>query len=83
MPRGSRLGPGELGILHQPDQQIVGNGLEVVRTPSSLHELTKAAAEGGVVFAGVMSGPLVRSSYRAGRLYRQALESRRIAQPTA
>jgi lipoic acid synthetase len=23
-------------------------------------------------FAGVMSGPLVRSSYRAGRLYRQA-----------
>ena len=27
-------------------------------------------------FAGVMSGPLVRSSYRAGRLYRQAMESR-------
>ncbi len=27
-------------------------------------------------FAGVMSGPLVRSSYRAGRLYRQAIESR-------
>lgn len=27
-------------------------------------------------FAGVMSGPLVRSSYRAGRLYRQALEAR-------
>ncbi|WP_436773997.1 lipoyl synthase [Yinghuangia sp. YIM S09857] len=27
-------------------------------------------------FAGVMSGPLVRSSYRAGRLYRQALELR-------
>jgi len=25
-------------------------------------------------FAGVMSGPLVRSSYRAGRLYRQAAE---------
>jgi lipoic acid synthetase len=31
-------------------------------------------------FAGVMSGPLVRSSYRAGRLYRQALESRETAQ---
>jgi lipoyl synthase len=29
-------------------------------------------------FAGVMSGPLVRSSYRAGRLYRQALDSRRL-----
>ena len=27
-------------------------------------------------FAGVMSGPLVRSSYRAGRLYRQAVEQR-------
>jgi lipoic acid synthetase len=27
-------------------------------------------------FAGVMSGPLVRSSYRAGRLHQQALEAR-------
>ena len=27
-------------------------------------------------FAGVMSGPLVRSSYRAGRLYRQAISAR-------
>lgn len=27
-------------------------------------------------FLGVMSGPLVRSSYRAGRLYRQAMEAR-------
>ncbi|HEU4363536.1 MAG TPA: lipoyl synthase [Mycobacterium sp.] len=27
-------------------------------------------------FAGVMSGPLVRSSYRAGRLYKQAMEVR-------
>ncbi len=27
-------------------------------------------------FAGVMSGPLVRSSYRAGRLYAQAMEDR-------
>ena len=30
-------------------------------------------------FAGVMSGPLVRSSYRAGRLYQQALDSRNPA----
>jgi lipoic acid synthetase len=30
----------------------------------------------GLGFAGVMSGPLVRSSYRAGRLYQQALDSR-------
>ena len=28
-------------------------------------------------FAGVLSGPLVRSSYRAGRLYEQAIASRR------
>jgi len=33
----------------------------------------------GLGFAGVMSGPLVRSSYRAGRLYREAIASR---QPT-
>jgi len=33
----------------------------------------EAEADG---FAGVMSGPLVRSSYRAGRLYRQALQAR-------
>ncbi len=30
----------------------------------------------GMGFAGVMSGPLVRSSYRAGRLYEQAVLSR-------
>jgi lipoic acid synthetase len=34
-------------------------------------------------FAGVMSGPLVRSSYRAGRLYRQAIASRRPAPSSA
>jgi lipoic acid synthetase len=33
----------------------------------------------GLGFAGVMSGPLVRSSYRAGRLYQQALDARRSA----
>jgi lipoic acid synthetase len=27
-------------------------------------------------FPGVLSGPLVRSSYRAGRLYQQAIEAR-------
>ena len=31
---------------------------------------------GELGFAGVMSGPLVRSSYRAGRLYRQAVQRR-------
>ncbi len=34
-------------------------------------------------FAGVMSGPLVRSSYRAGRLHQQALEARAAGQQAA
>ena len=40
-------------------------------------EFVELAAEAHAIgFAGVLSGPLVRSSYRAGRLYRQALETR-------
>jgi lipoic acid synthetase len=40
-------------------------------------EFVELAAEAeGIGFAGVMSGPLVRSSYRAGRLYQQARERR-------
>ena len=35
----------------------------------------------GLGFAGVMSGPLVRSSYRAGRLYAQAIEQRAGSAP--
>jgi lipoic acid synthetase len=42
--------------------------------PEEFVELSAEATEIG--FAGVMSGPLVRSSYRAGRLYRQALDAR-------
>ncbi|MEZ0093652.1 lipoyl synthase [Streptacidiphilus sp. EB129] len=45
--------------------------------PHEFVELQQEAEELG--FAGVMSGPLVRSSYRAGRLYRQALEHRSAA----
>ncbi len=41
-------------------------------TPDEFTELGDEALSLG--FAGVMSGPLVRSSYRAGRLYRQATE---------
>ncbi|MDU6251794.1 MAG: lipoyl synthase, partial [Cutibacterium avidum] len=43
-------------------------------TPQEFDELAEEAREIG--FVGVMSGPLVRSSYRAGRLYRQAMEAR-------
>src|SRR5438034_10476061 len=42
--------------------------------PEEFVELREEAEELG--FAGVMSGPLVRSSYRAGRLYAQAIEQR-------
>jgi lipoic acid synthetase len=45
--------------------------------PEEFVELSAEAEEIG--FAGVMSGPLVRSSYRAGRLYRQAIEARAAA----
>ncbi|HEY5783310.1 MAG TPA: lipoyl synthase [Microlunatus sp.] len=49
--------------------------------PEEFIELQNEATEIG--FAGVMSGPLVRSSYRAGRLYRQAVESRDDLVPSA
>ncbi len=40
-------------------------------------EFVRLQGEAGRIgFAGVMSGPLVRSSYRAGRLYGQALANR-------
>ena len=42
--------------------------------PEEFVELREEALELG--FAGVMSGPLVRSSYRAGRLYARAIEQR-------
>ena len=42
--------------------------------PNEFVELAAEANEIG--FAGVMSGPLVRSSYRAGRLYKEAMAAR-------
>ena len=42
--------------------------------PEEFVALADVATEIG--FAGVMSGPLVRSSYRAGRLYQQAVAAR-------
>jgi lipoic acid synthetase len=46
--------------------------------PEEFVELKAEAEEIG--FSGVMSGPLVRSSYRAGRLYQQAIEARKPAE---
>jgi lipoyl synthase len=45
--------------------------------PEEFVELREEAEEIG--FAGVLSGPLVRSSYRAGRLYQQAIEARTLS----
>ena len=42
--------------------------------PEEFVELAQEAEQIG--FLGVMSGPLVRSSYRAGRLYKQAMEKK-------
>ena len=46
--------------------------------PEEFVELKEEAEQIG--FSGVMSGPLVRSSYRAGRLYQQAIEARKPAE---
>jgi lipoic acid synthetase len=45
--------------------------------PEEFVELREEAEDIG--FAGVLSGPLVRSSYRAGRLYQQALDARSLS----
>ena len=45
-------------------------------------EFDELAAEAEAIgFSGVLSGPLVRSSYRAGRLYRQATQARIDQEP--
>ncbi|HEV8601904.1 MAG TPA: sugar phosphate nucleotidyltransferase, partial [Gaiellaceae bacterium] len=46
-------------VTSQVDRLVKGSGLQVVRTPASLSELTKAAAEDGVIFAGAVGGGYV------------------------
>jgi mannose-1-phosphate guanylyltransferase / phosphomannomutase len=46
-------------VTSQVDKLLEGSGLEVVRTPHSLADLTKAAAEEGVIFAGAVGGGYV------------------------
>ncbi|MHB0929276.1 MAG: lipoyl synthase [Candidatus Nanopelagicales bacterium] len=82
----------EMGEVEQALRDLVSAGCELVTItqylrPSTRHHpierwvrpeefvaLAQFATEAG--FSGVMSGPLVRSSYRAGRLHRQAKEAR-------
>jgi lipoic acid synthetase len=59
--------------LHHPVERWV--------RPEEFVELREVAEAMG--FAGVMSGPLVRSSYRAGRLWAQAMRRRGLPLPPA
>jgi mannose-1-phosphate guanylyltransferase/phosphomannomutase len=46
-------------VTSHVDELVKGSGLEVIRTPASLAELTKAAAGDGVIFAGAVGGGYV------------------------
>ncbi len=46
-------------VTSQVDRIVEGSGLDVVRTSTSLADLTRAAAQDGVVFAGTLSGGYV------------------------
>jgi mannose-1-phosphate guanylyltransferase/phosphomannomutase len=46
-------------VTSHVEELVAGSDLEVIRTPASLAELTKAAAEDGVIFAGAVGGGYV------------------------
>ncbi len=46
-------------VTSQVDRLLEGSGLEVVRTPASLADLTRVASEDGVIFAGAVGGGYV------------------------
>jgi lipoic acid synthetase len=82
----------EIEEVHQAFADLHAAGCDLVTItqylrPSSRHHPVErwvrpeefvdlAAVATQIGFAGVLSGPLVRSSYRAGRLYTQAIEAR-------
>ena len=53
-------------VTSQVERLVENSELEVVRTPTSLPELTRAAAEGGVVFAGAVGGGYVFPEFLPG-----------------
>ena len=53
-------------VTSQVDRLIEGTELEIVRTRASLPELTKAAVEDGVVFAGAVGGGYVFPDFLPG-----------------
>jgi lipoyl synthase len=66
---GQYLAPGRPGTRFLPVDRYV--------RPETFAEWERAAVEMG--FKGAVAGPLVRSSYRAGELYAQAVTSRQAA----
>jgi len=46
-------------VTSEVERMVKGSGLEIVRTPAGLGELTQHAAEDGVVFAGTVGGGYV------------------------
>ncbi len=65
-------------VTSRVDEIVKGSKLEVIRTPASLAELTKAAAEDGVIFAGAVGGgyvfPEFLPAYDAGASLCKLLE---------
>jgi mannose-1-phosphate guanylyltransferase/phosphomannomutase len=53
-------------VTSQVDKLIEGKDFEIIRTPASLQELTKAAAEDGVVFGGAVGGGYVFPEFLPG-----------------
>ena len=53
-------------VTSQVEELLQGSELEIVRTPASLAELTKAAAAGGFIFAGAVGGGYVFPEFLPG-----------------
>jgi mannose-1-phosphate guanylyltransferase/phosphomannomutase len=53
-------------VTSQVDRLVEGSGLEIVRTAASLQDLTRTAAEQGVVFGGAVGGGYVFPEFLPG-----------------
>ncbi len=53
-------------VTSQVDRLIEGSGLEIVRTVASLQELTRTAADEGVIFGGAVGGGYVFPEFLPG-----------------
>jgi mannose-1-phosphate guanylyltransferase/phosphomannomutase len=53
-------------VTSQVDKLVEGEDFEIIRTPASLQELTKAATEDGVVFGGAVGGGYLFPAFLPG-----------------